>query len=196
MLRTGHVPGIRRSHTPSVEFRIGGRRLAVVQDLRFVRDWICLLERISRTPSEPLHSELMFLSRLRRLWKYNHVLPPCAPPSRPKPQNILCFFPGSPRSQNILCFFSELYCCFPLAFFPFLSPFCPFFSPAFLLLPSLLPRVGKRCVQSGGKQLRACSRGHRRGCSSIDDFYGSTGGKGRVKTEEGERGNRGDVRKG
>ena len=140
----------------------------MVQDLRFVRDWICLLERISRTPSEPLHSELMFLSRLRRLWKYNHVLPPCAPPSRPKPQNILCFFPGSPRSQNILCFFSELYCGFPLAFFPFLSPF---FSPAFLLLPSLLPRVGKRCVQSGGKQLRACSRGHRRGCSSIDDFY-------------------------
>ena len=130
----------RRSHTPSVEFRIGGRRLAVVQDLRFVRDWICLLERISRTPSEPLHSELMFLSRLRRLWKYNHVLPPCAPPSRPKPQNILCFFPGSPRSQNILCFFSELYCCFPLLsslFFPpfalsFLLLFCsfPLFSPS------------------------------------------------------------------
>ena len=122
----------------------------------------------------------MFLSRLRRLWKYNHVLPPCAPPSRPKPQNILCFFPGSPRSQNILCFFSELYCCFPLAFFPFLSPF---FSPAFLLLPSLLPRVGKRCVQSGGKQLRACSRGHRRGCSSIDDFYR----KYRVKGGESKR---------
>ena len=135
MLRAGHVPEIRRSHTPSVEFRIGGRRLAVVQDLRFVRDWICLLERISRTPSEPLHSELIFLSRLRRLWKYS---PPVLPP-RPKPQNILCFFPGSPRSQNILCFFSELYCCFPLAFFPFLSPFAPSFLLLFCSFPLFSP---------------------------------------------------------
>ena len=55
----------------------------------------------------------------------------------------------------------------------FFRLFAPFLPPSFLLLllPSLLPRVGKRCVQSGGKQLRACSRGHRRGCSSIDDFY-------------------------
>ena len=174
----------RRSHTPSVEFRIGGRRLAVVQDLRFVRDWICLLERISRTPSEPLHSELMFLSRLRRLWKYNHVLPPVLPPPGQNPRISYASFLGAQDPRISYASLVSFTAVSPLLSFPF----CPFFSPAFLLLPSLLPRVGKRCVQSGGKQLRACSRGHRRGCSSIDDFYGSTGGKGRVKTEEGGEG--------
>ena len=133
MLRTGHVPGIRRSHTPSVEFRIGGRRLAVVQDLRFVRDWICLLERISRTPSEPLHSEL---SRLRRLWKYNHVLPPVLPPPGQNPRIFYASFLGAqdPRiSYASLVSFTAVSPLLSSLFFPpsFLLLFCsfPLFSP-------------------------------------------------------------------
>ena len=123
----------RRSHTPSVEFRIGGRRLAVVQDLRFVRDWICLLERISRTPSEPLHSELIFLSRLRRLWKYS---PPVLPPPGQNPRISYASFLGAqdPRiSYASLVSFTAVSPLLSSLFFPpsFLLLFCsfPLFSP-------------------------------------------------------------------
>ena len=91
----------RRSHTPSIEFRIGGRRLAVVQDLRFVRDWICLLERISRIPSEPLHSELIFLSRLRRLWKYSPLCSPL-PAQTPEYPMLLSWEPKIPEYPMLL----------------------------------------------------------------------------------------------
>ena len=103
----------------------------MVQDLRFVRDWICLLERISRTPSEPLRTDFFEPPSAAM-----EVLPPVLPPPGPNPRISYASFLGAqdPRiSYASLVSFTAVSPLLSSLFFPpsFLLLFCsfPLFSP-------------------------------------------------------------------